>query len=89
MATQTTVQISVDDIQLSQWTDSQALTADGPALEQGEVPSDNVLVQELRPVDGGLAAWSVLATAFVFEAILWGSCAPIPRFRRLLTPNNF
>jgi hypothetical protein len=28
--------------------------------------------QELGPVDGGRAAWTVLIAAFVFEAIFWG-----------------
>lgn len=27
---------------------------------------------ELEPVDRGLAAWRVLITAFVFEAVFWG-----------------
>jgi hypothetical protein len=27
---------------------------------------------QLKPVDGGLAAWRVLLAAFMFEAILWG-----------------
>jgi hypothetical protein len=36
------------------------------------VPADDMVMQELKPVDGGIAAWTVLITAFVFEAILWG-----------------
>lgn len=28
--------------------------------------------QQLLPVDGGIAAWRLLCTAFVFEALLWG-----------------
>lgn len=28
--------------------------------------------QQLHPVDGGIAAWRLLCTAFVFEALLWG-----------------
>ena len=28
--------------------------------------------QELAPVDGGSAAWRLLAAAFVFETLLWG-----------------
>jgi hypothetical protein len=27
---------------------------------------------QLKPVDGGLAAWRVLLAAFMCEAILWG-----------------
>lgn len=30
------------------------------------------IVQQLAPVDGGSAAWGLLAAAFVFEALLWG-----------------
>lgn len=29
--------------------------------------------QELVPVDGGPAAWRLLCTAFMFEALLWGN----------------
>jgi hypothetical protein len=28
--------------------------------------------QSLAPTDGGKAAWRLLCTAFVFEALLWG-----------------
>jgi hypothetical protein len=28
--------------------------------------------QELAPMDGGQAAWMLLAAAFVFETLLWG-----------------
>lgn len=38
-------------------------------LQTGE----NVIIQELLPVDGGAAAWRVLIAAFVFEALLWGT----------------
>ncbi|RDW63521.1 MFS general substrate transporter-44 [Coleophoma cylindrospora] len=33
---------------------------------------DNVVVQQLKPTDGGLAAWRLLVAAFIFEALLWG-----------------
>jgi MFS family permease len=29
-------------------------------------------IQTLPPIDGGLSAWRLLLTAFVFEALLWG-----------------
>lgn len=32
--------------------------------------------QQLHPVDGGFAAWRLLCTAFVFEALLWGIFYP-------------
>lgn len=28
--------------------------------------------QQLKPADGGIAAWQVLFAAFMFEALLWG-----------------
>lgn len=28
--------------------------------------------QQLKPADGGIAAWKVLFAAFMFEALLWG-----------------
>ena len=33
---------------------------------------DQVFPQELKPVDKGRAAWTVLAAGFVFEALFWG-----------------
>lgn len=36
--------------------------------------------QSLPPCDGGAAAWKLLMTAFVFEALLWGkTCSPHER----------
>lgn len=37
-----------------------------------EGQSNDTLVQLLAPVDGGRAAWMLLFTAFIFEALLWG-----------------
>ncbi|KAH6714704.1 major facilitator superfamily domain-containing protein [Leptodontidium sp. MPI-SDFR-AT-0119] len=38
-----------------------------------EYPHDGVIIeQNLAPVDGGIAAWRLIAVAFVFEALLWG-----------------
>jgi hypothetical protein len=31
------------------------------------------VIQQLLPADGGSAAWRVLISAFVFEALLWGA----------------
>ena len=39
--------------------------------EQHEEPAE----QRLEPVDRGPAAWKLLCTAFVFEALLWGKIA--------------
>ncbi|KAL3424060.1 MFS monocarboxylate [Phlyctema vagabunda] len=33
---------------------------------------DGLNYQQLKPVDGGLAAWKMLIAAFVFEALFWG-----------------
>lgn len=37
---------------------------DTPGTERDE--------QSLPPYDGGIRAWRMLVTAFVFEALLWG-----------------
>jgi hypothetical protein len=65
---------------------------------------DHTIVQQLKPADGGLAAWRLLLAAFIFEALLWGKSFycfhsqihPILHFRfsrgnfylRLITPTN-
>ena len=33
---------------------------------------EHVIPQQLKPVDRGRAAWTVLAAGFVFEALFWG-----------------
>jgi hypothetical protein len=43
-------------------------TSDG--VEPEAVPSAQHF--QLKPADGGAAAWKALIAAFVFEAILWG-----------------
>ena len=45
-------------------------TSDTEAELQAEDPER--VYQQLKPVDGGPAAWKLLIAAFVFEAILWG-----------------
>lgn len=45
-------------------------TSDTEAELQGDGPER--VYQQLKPVDGGPAAWRLLIAAFVFEAILWG-----------------
>lgn len=37
-----------------------------------DVEGRDIVVQQLKPVDGGPDAWKVLIAAFVFEALLWG-----------------
>ncbi|KAH6664507.1 MFS transporter, MCP family, solute carrier family 16, member 10, variant [Halenospora varia] len=44
----------------------------GASPRESETEGDDVIIQQLGLVDGGLAAWKVLIAAFVFEAILWG-----------------
>jgi hypothetical protein len=34
---------------------------------------EEVSPQELKPVDGGRDAWTVLIAGFIFEAIFWGN----------------
>lgn len=43
-----------------------------------------VVIQQLLPADGGVAAWRLLIAAFVFEALLWGKYAP-----QAVLSNNF
>lgn len=47
-------------------------TSDAEAELQVEDPETVLVYQQLKPVDGGPAAWRLLIAAFVFEAILWG-----------------
>ena len=35
-------------------------------------PSRNIAAQELKPVDRGRDAWTVLVAAVMFEAVFWG-----------------
>lgn len=37
-----------------------------------DVEGRDIVIQQLKPVDGGPDAWKVLIAAFVFEALLWG-----------------
>lgn len=37
-----------------------------------DTTQDSITIQQLKPADGGHAAWRVLVSAFVFEALLWG-----------------
>jgi hypothetical protein len=77
MATSTT-QTSLEQFQLSTWTPSgpsrsPTQTSEIAVLSTNNFASDETVIQELKPVDGGVAAWTVLITAFVFEAVLWGT----------------
>jgi hypothetical protein len=37
-----------------------------------DIDVEDRVIQQLLPADGGPAAWRVLISAFVFEALLWG-----------------
>lgn len=37
-----------------------------------DVDGRDIVIQQLKPVDGGPDAWKVLIAAFIFEALLWG-----------------
>lgn len=37
-----------------------------------DVEGRDIVIQQLKPVDGGPDAWRVLIAAFIFEALLWG-----------------
>src|SRR3954468_20834826 len=38
-----------------------------------DIDVEDRVIQQLLPADGGPAAWRVLISAFVFEALLWGT----------------
>jgi hypothetical protein len=90
MAT-STIQTSVEQLEFSTWTPSgpsrsPTQTSDSVVLSTDNITSDETVIQELKPVDGGVAAWTVLVTAFVFEAVLWGahsSFSPTPNLTYL------
>jgi len=44
--------------------------------------------QSLPPCDSGSAAWRLLLSAFVFEALLWGASIPILFYTKLSTTNT-
>jgi hypothetical protein len=46
-----------------------------PDLQNDTVPHEGTeqrFVQNHSPYDGGTAAWKILISAFIFEALLWG-----------------
>ncbi|KAI1427776.1 major facilitator superfamily domain-containing protein [Xylaria sp. FL1777] len=55
---------------------SEGYERSSPSLRPQDVEGDRTnptrAEQELAPVDGGPAAWRLLAAAFIFEALLWG-----------------
>jgi hypothetical protein len=68
-------------VELSQWQAATSLPLETTlAFEQeGERSpeatnngNDDIIVQQLQRADGGPAAWKLLITAFIFEALLWG-----------------
>ena len=72
------IQTSVEHFWLSNWAPSgpprsQTETSETPAISPSNITFDETVIQELKPVDSGVAAWTVLVTAFVFEAVLWGT----------------
>lgn len=68
----------VEQVELSNWTPSGPSrsatdTSQAPVLGGNIAIADDAVIQQLKPVDGGITAWTVLITAFVFEAVLWGT----------------
>lgn len=64
-------------IELDEWsrTDlNESNNHDSDSTQGGaqDVEGRDIVVQQLKPVDGGPDAWRVLIAAFVFEALLWG-----------------
>lgn len=77
-----TVTALQEPIQLQEWKPSvpypQAIDTPSPTeIQFATVEQRNeIIIQQLKPADGGKAAWSVLIAAFVFEALLWGKNLP-------------
>ncbi len=57
-------------------------------LDQYGISDAESVQQQLEPADRGLAAWRLLAVAFVFEALLWGTIRfNLLLFRLEITPH--
>jgi hypothetical protein len=69
----TTIQNSIEDFELRKNTQMRSQVQANDYLAGHErVPGEDALMQQLKPVDGGATAWTVLIAAFVFKAVLWG-----------------
>jgi hypothetical protein len=49
------------------------LPVGGNGDENNTLGSHTTEFHQLKPVDGGRAAWTVLVAGFIFEALLWGT----------------
>lgn len=64
--------------ELQQWVVTPGASIDALTASQRPVTGDTTseeydgIVHQLQPADGGWAAWRMLISAFVFEALLWG-----------------
>ncbi|KAJ9659082.1 hypothetical protein H2198_003371, partial [Neophaeococcomyces mojaviensis] len=67
---------SRSSIELPVRTSNGAELLEGPAemFRENDEPmeTNDIVVQQLKPADSGLPAWTVLIAAFIFEALLWG-----------------
>lgn len=64
--------IELDNRQQTTLTQTNANSASAQYDGITNVDEDAIVAQSLKPADGGLAAWRLLISAFVFEALLWG-----------------
>ncbi|KAG4430985.1 hypothetical protein IFR05_013529 [Cadophora sp. M221] len=79
MAT-STITTSENSVELNYWDQHLSTGSNNRQIETtprrsggiSDPEEENVVIQQLLPVDGGAAAWKVLTAAFVFEALLWG-----------------
>ena len=54
-----------------------------------DLAPDVQVIQQLRPPDGGLAAWRLLIVAFVFEVLLRGKRQLYPPFATIRSNNVY
>jgi len=50
-----------------------------PSISNEASRDVEIVQQQLDQADGGVAAWRLLGAAFVFEALFWGTTAPLVR----------
>lgn len=59
-------------VELHEYSQTHFEGVDIPVTSIHDDPPESV-TQSLLPCDGGKAAWRLLISAFVFEALLWGT----------------
>jgi hypothetical protein len=82
-------------IELSRWQatndleEGKAIPDPREGLETPGSVQDEVVIQQLQPADGGVAAWRLLIAGFIFEALLFGKYHLSYLFASLMKPQGF